>query len=91
MVDKRYKIEDIQLLHPLLKKSLKDEIKHRYFSVRSDLHYITFPDNENVFCVVSSGHFCRLDSALHAVNKILECRYFLFEDDKEKIGKYCQI
>ena len=42
-------------------------------------------------CVVSSGHFCRLDTPLHPVNKIQECHYFLFEDDKEKISKYCQI
>ena len=57
----------------------------------SDLHYETFLDNENALsCVVLSGHFCRLDIALHQTDEIQECSYFLFEDDKE-ISKYCQI
>ena len=47
----------------------------------SDLHYILFPDNENVLnCVVSSSFFCTLDIALHLVNKVWECSYFLFEN-----------
>ena len=37
------------------------------------------------------SHFCRLDTALHPVDKSQECRYFLFEDDNEKISKYCQV
>ena len=60
--------------------------------IRSDLHYITFPDDEKICdCIVSSGHFCRLDRALHPIDNVQECSYFLFEDDKEKISKYCQI
>ena len=30
-------------------------------------------------------------TTLHPVNKTQECSYFLFEDDKERIGKYYQI
>ena len=42
-------------------------------------------------CIVSSDHFCRLDTALHPDDKTQECSYFLFNDDKEKISKDCQI
>ena len=50
---------------------------------------ITFPDDQNILsCVASSGHFCRLDTALHPVNKIQECSCFLFKDVKEKVRKY---
>ena len=38
-------------------------------------------------CVVSSGHFCRLNTALHPVNRIQECSYFLFQGNKEKIDR----
>ena len=68
----------------------------RYIIVTSQLgqsvmHYITFPDDDNLLsCVFSSGHFCRLDAALHLVDKIQECSYFLFEDDEEMIITYCQ-
>ena len=79
------------LLHPILKKSFQYEIEHRYSALRSDLHYISFPDNENVLhCIVSSGNFSRLDNALLPVDKIQECNHFLFENDKEGISKYCQ-
>ena len=87
-----YRIHNIQLLHPILKKSFQYEIEHRYFAIRSYLHYITIRDDENVLCcVASSEHFSRLDTALHAVDKIQECSYFQFEDDKEKMSKYGHI
>ena len=51
-----------------------------------------FPDDDNVLhCRVSSGHFHRLDTELHPVKRVQECSYFLFEDGKENIGKYCYI
>ena len=87
-----YSIHNIPLLHPILKESFQYEIVHRYFAIRSNLHYITLPDEENVVsCVVSLDHFYRLDTAFYAVDKIQECSYFLYEGNKERISKYCQI
>ena len=87
-----YRIHKIPLLQPIIKKSFQYEIEHRHFAIRSDLHYITFPDDENVLSfVVSSYHLCRLNTALHPVDKIQECSYFLFDGDEENIRKYCQI
>ena len=34
---------------------------------------------------------CSLDIALHPVERIQDCSYFLFEGDKEQISQYCQI
>ena len=54
--------------------------------------HITFPDDENVLgCIVSSSHFCRLDTALHLVDGVESVIISLFEDDKEKTSKYCQM
>ena len=83
---------NLLLLHPSIEKSYQPEKGHRYFMNRSDLHYISFPDDKNVLCcTVSSGHFCRLDTALHQVDGIPDCSYFLLKMTGEKISKYCQI
>ena len=72
---------NIPLLHLLSKKSFQYEIEHRYFTIRSDFHYITFPDDKNVLSYeASSGHFLRLNNALHPVDK----------NDKGKPCKHCQ-
>ena len=42
-------------------------------------------------CIVYTGDFCGLDTALHPVDRVQDCSYFLFEKDKEKIKDYCQV
>ena len=45
-----------------------------------------FADDENVLhCIVSSGHLCRLDTALQSIDGVQELSYFLIEDDMERI------
>ena len=35
------------------------------------MQYISFLDNDNVLsCVVSTGHFCRLDTVLHSGDRV---------------------
>ena len=61
----------------MLQKYFQHEKEHSYFMIRSDLHYISFPNDENVLsCIVSAGHFCRLDTALHPVNRVQEGSFF---------------
>ena len=41
------------------KKSFQYEIDHKYFAIRSDMHYISLPSDGNVLSsIVSTGHFC---------------------------------
>ena len=87
-----YMIHNLPFLQPYVTGIFQYEIDHGCFVIRSYLCYITFPDDENVLdCIVSSGHFCRIDTALHQVNRIQEYSYFFFKDNKEKISRYCQI
>ena len=49
-----YMIHNILLLQPTFKKSFQYEKEHRYFAVRSHLHYKPFPHIQNILtCVVS--------------------------------------
>ena len=41
-----YKIYNLPLLHPILKKSFQYEIFHKYFAIKPDMWYITLPDDE---------------------------------------------
>ena len=52
--------------------------------------YIAFLDNV-LSGVVSTHHFCRLDTVLHPGHRVQKCSYFLFENNNKKIQKYCQI
>ena len=76
------------LLHPILQKSLWYETVHMYFASRSDMLYISFLEDDNVLsCVVFTGYFCRLDTALHSADKVQDYSWFCFENDKDKIIK----
>ena len=55
--------------------------------IRSNLHHITFLVGEtSLSCIVSSGPFCRIDTALHPVDRVQECSYFIFLRMKSKIS-----
>ena len=84
-----YVIHNLPLYHPILQKSFHYDLHHKYFSIRSSLRYITFPNDHNVLsCIVLAGHFCMLDAALHPVDETQDCMYFLFENNKKKIYRY---
>ena len=39
---------------------------------------MTFPNEVNVLhCIVPTGHFCRLDTVFHAVDRNQDCTFFL--------------
>ena len=85
-----YKIHNLPLLDPTLKKSLHYEIADKYFAIGWDMRYITFPDDDNTLsCIVSTGQVCRLYTTLHVEDRILDCSSFIIENNKEKISKYC--
>ena len=75
-----YEIHDLPLLHKILQKSFYYETPYTYFTVWSDLWYINFPDDNNVLrCLVSTGHFCWLNIALHPVDKSKDNQSLPFE------------
>ena len=50
------------------------------------MQYITFVDDDNMLsCIVSTGHFCILDTVLHIADRVQDCSYCFSENNKEKI------
>ena len=40
---------------------------------------------------MSIGNFCILDTAVHPGDRLQDCSYFCFENNKEKIKECCQV
>ena len=47
------------------------------------MRHVTFSDDNVLSCIVSTGNFCRLDTALHQVDKVQDFIFFLVMN-KEK-------
>ena len=85
-----YRIHNIPLVHPVLKKSLKCAIQEYYLTFRSDLQCISSPLNANIMaCQVSNGQFCHINSSLCVADTSKSCCYVLFLNDKARITSDC--
>ena len=85
-----YRIHNIPLVHPILKKSFKYSIQEEYLAIRSDSYYILFPLSTNIMaCQVSNGQFCCINSPLYAADTSNSCSYALFLKNKESINQFC--
>ena len=85
-----FRILNIPLSHPNLKKSFRYSIQKEYLAIRSDKQYISFPLNMDIMtCQVSNGQFCHFNSPIYAADTSNSCSYILFYQDKNKINKFC--
>ena len=85
-----YRIHNIPLVHPILKKSFKYSIQEEYLAIRSDSQYISFPLSGNIMaCQVSNGQFCYINSHLYVADTSYSCSYALFLKAKVKINNFC--
>ena len=65
-----YKIQNLLLLHPVFQKSFCYELTFTYFAIRSDSRYMTLTeDNYGLIHIVSTCHFCRLNTAEYPVDR----------------------
>ena len=84
-----YRIHNIPLVHPILKKSFKYSIQEEYLAVRSDSKCISFSLSTDIMaCQVSNGQFCHISSPLYASATSNSCSYALFPQDKERINTF---
>ena len=85
-----FRIHNIPLVHPILKKSFKYSIQEEHLAIRLDTQYISFPLSTDIMaCQVSNGQFCHINSPLYAVDTSHSCSYALFLQDKDRINKFC--
>ena len=64
-----YRIHNIPLVHPILKKSFRYSIQEEYLTIRSDAQYVSFPVSTDILaCQVLNGQFCCISSPLYTAD-----------------------
>ena len=89
-----FRIHNIPLVHPILKKSFLYSIQEENLAIRSDEQYILFPLSMNIMVYqVSNGQFCHINSPLYAADTLNSCSYDLSSRTKIKLINfaYCQL
>ena len=85
-----FRIHNIPLVHPILKKSFRYSIQEEYLIIRLDKQYISFPlSTDRMACQVSNGWFCHINSPLYAADTSNSCSYAIFCQDKNEINRFC--
>ena len=80
-----YRIYNIPLVHPILKKSFKYSVQEEYLAIRSDTQYISFPLGTDIMaCQVSNGKFCHINSPLYTADTSDSCSCALFLKTKKE-------
>ena len=80
-----YRIHNIPLFHPILKKSFKYSIQEEYLMIWSDAQYILFPVSTDILaCQVSNGQFVILTR--NYIQQILQALAAMSFSFKTKIG-----
>ena len=84
LIMKAYKVYNLAILHPTLKKVFQNSLEALCPGLFSDGNYATIPlEHAVLICAFTKGHMCRLDTALYHTEKIMWC--LLFVEKAEKI------
>ena len=84
-----FRIHNIPLVHPVLKKSFRYSIQEECLAIRFNKQYILFPLNMDIMaCQVSNGQCCCINSPLYVVDTSNSCSFALFLQNKEKSNKF---
>ena len=84
-----YRIHNILLVHPILKKMFKHSIQEEYLAIRSGLKYISFPLSADIMAYqISTGQSCHINSPMYAADTSYSCRYALFLKDRAEINNF---
>ena len=87
-----FRIHNIPLVHPILKKSFRHATEEEYLAIRSDKQYILFPLSTDIMgCQVSNGKFCHINSPLYTADTSNSCSYTLILQNKDKTNKFCKL
>ena len=87
-----FRIHNIPLVHPTLKKSFQYNIQEEYLAIRLDKQYISFPLSADIMvCQVSNGQFCHINTPLYTADTSKSCSYALFWQSTKRINTYCTL
>ena len=87
-----YKIHNLPLPIPQLKKQLHYVLHHEHLALTTDRLYVTYPSaSEILSCQISSGAFCEINSAIYPVSTSQTCEHSLFIKDEAGIEVNCKV
>ena len=85
-----HKVHNLPIIHLTLHVHAQYEIEGSYIATIMDGMFITLPTALDVrLCLMTNGHLCMFNQALHPVECTSWCIYALFINDKEQIEKNC--
>ena len=85
-----YKVHNLPILHPTLNEHAQYELEGTYLTTLMEGMFVSLPTALDVkLCLITNGHLCMFDQALHPVEYINWCIYALFINDHDQIRKDC--
>ena len=74
-----YKIHNLPIFEPRIKKSLEYQIESYILAVTKDNKYASLlTDSESITCTLAAGHFCSLSTGLYNVDNFKWCILSLY-------------
>ena len=87
-----YKIHNLPIFEPRIKKSLEYQIEGYNLAVTKDNKYASLlTDSEFITCTLAAGHFCSLSTGLYNIDNSKWCILSLYLKNNKKIVKNCRV
>ena len=87
-----YKIHNLPIFEPRIKKSLEYQIEGYNLAVTKDNKYAALLTNsEFITCILAAGHFCSLSTGLYNIGNSKWCILSLYLKNNKKIVKNCRV
>ena len=87
-----YKIHNLPIFEPRIKKSLEYQIEGYNLAVTKDNKYASLLNySKFITCTLAAGHFCSLSTGLYNIDNSKWCILSLYLKDNMKIAKNCRV
>ena len=86
-----YRVHNLPLTVPDLHMITTYDLEGEYLAVGKKGMYIAIPDRESIqICIMSELGLCTMKTALYPADMTEWCLYALFQENNEKIDRYCK-
>ena len=86
-----YRVHNLPLMAPDLHMTVTYELEGEYLVIGKKGMYVAIPDRESIqICIMSELGLCTMKTALYPADMTEWCLYALFQENDEKIDKYCK-
>ena len=86
-----YRVHNLPLTAPDLHMTVTYDLEGEYLAIGKKGMYVAIPDRESIqICIMSELGLCTMKTALYPADMTEWCLYALFQENDEKIDKYCK-